>query len=172
MRCLTFGIHRVLVREWKWEYAGWRCCFWVVSVPTPGFRAQAWVLAAVSGAVWAAGAGVSALTLAAKLASNPSCPLGDRPLGSSSVQQLREAGSPSSSSSRPAASARFPQQRASTANAGISLLFLGPSAALLLHHPILIPGPALTLALSVQASLGSSKRPVSLHRACNSDVPL
>ena len=75
---------------------------------------------------------MSALTLAAKLASNPSCPLGDRPLGdrplgSSSVAW--ESGSPSSSS-RPAASARHPQQRASNGNAGMPLLHPGLSSLL------------------------------------------
>ena len=85
---------------------------------------------------------MSALTLAAKLASNPSCPLGDRPLGTSSVAW--ESGSPSSSS-RPAASARYPQQRASNGNAGMSLLHPGPSAPLLLHHPVRVSGLALTV---------------------------
>ena len=51
---------------------------------------------------------MSALTLAAKLASVPSCPLGDRHPGS--VTWTHEAG-PSSSSSRQPASARLLQQR-------------------------------------------------------------
>ena len=55
-----------------------------------------------------AGAGVSALTVAAKLHSVPSCPLGDRHPGS--VNWAQEAG-PSSSSSEQPASARLLQQR-------------------------------------------------------------
>ena len=93
-------------------------------------------------AACAAGPGVSALTLAAKLASNPSCPLGDRPLGTSSVAW--ESGSPSSSS-RPAAFARYPQQRASNGNAGMPLLHPRLSAPLLLNLPVPIPELALTV---------------------------